>query len=544
MAKVTLNSVLESISGKVGGVVFRSSGSGIQLSAKPSKRAVSIGGSALQSVYLSTDSAAWNYLTSLQRKAWENVADLTSLSVRMLWLWSRSWFRATEGLTTWPLSSLNGGFSYGACACYSPAYHIFVFVYDNYRNGGFYSPDGYHWTAFSTPQTSTWRCVKVFAEAGKFVAVSSDGTKRVMTSWDGITWQLRDASSASSWMYLNYATDLNQWCAVANSGTYRVMTSPDGVTWTNRTLPVTQSLWCIARSPELGLWVALGSGTSNQVSVSADGVTWSAYSTPEQTAFRDVVWAKELGMFCAVSAYGSKVFYRSYDGINWVGSGGAPAGSVSRITWSSGLHMFCASFGSGSYQVATSFNGITWTKQTVASSLPCGAVLWSDWHAMFVAFSYGVTLKSVTSPITLEPTASDGSPLLLGFSDKEWTGETQTPIYTMAAPLVKDIAWTVVYSGGKTYLTFSMSGELQSGAAQNYIEIFVSRPMNNAEEKYNGSYMRAGIVRIESAPFTSENIEYPWMIPLTAGRKLSFRLRYVSRGCRLSPSVNYTTTIN
>lgn len=543
MAKATLSHQLSSISGTVGGTVYRTAKTGTQLSATPSTRRAITSGSYEQAINLATDTMQWRLLTSAQRTSWKDVARVAGLSVRQAWLWARSWFRATMGMTTWQKVDIDTHFSYSQCMCYSPAYHIFVFIFDAYWKGGMWSADGYHWTAFTTPQTSTWRSVKVYAQAAKFVAVSSNGARRVMTSWDGITWELHDAASASEWLSLDYATDIHQWCAVATSGSYRIMTSPDGVTWTGRAAPVDPALWCVCRSPELGLWVALGSGASNQICVSSDGVTWANYSISGQTRFVGVVWAPELGMFCAVSSYGSTAIFRSYDGVNWVGSGGVPAGAVSGITWSSSLRLFVATFSTGAYQIATSPDGITWTKQIVASSAYCGAVVWSDWHAMFLATSIATTLKVVNSPITLEPTKTNGTPLLLDYSDKQWTTLTQTPILTLAQPQPELFTWKVTEVSGVKYLSLSVNGEIQSGANQTYMEVFVSRPLNAAENNYNGVYKRAGILWMQSAPFTSEELTYPWSLPLSAGTRLSFRLRYLSRGCRISPSVKFNSTI-
>ena len=65
-----------------------------------------------------------------------------------------------------------------------------------------------------------------------FVAVSTNGTNRVMTSTDGTTWTARSASEANGWRSVTY--DNGTFVAVSDTGTNRVMTSTDGTTWTAR----------------------------------------------------------------------------------------------------------------------------------------------------------------------------------------------------------------------------------------------------------------------------------------------------------------------
>jgi hypothetical protein len=58
---------------------------------------------------------------------------------------------------------------------------------------------------------------------GLFVAVSLDGTHRVMTSPDAITWTPRTAAEANPWVSVTYGNGL--FVAVSFDGTHRVMTS-------------------------------------------------------------------------------------------------------------------------------------------------------------------------------------------------------------------------------------------------------------------------------------------------------------------------------
>ena len=92
------------------------------------------------------------------------------------------------------------------------------------------SPDGVTWTARTAAASNSWQSV-TYGD-GLFVAVSSNGTNRVMTSPDGITWTARSAAEANWWQSVTYGDGL--FVAVSYTGTNRVMTSPDGITWTAR----------------------------------------------------------------------------------------------------------------------------------------------------------------------------------------------------------------------------------------------------------------------------------------------------------------------
>jgi hypothetical protein len=95
-----------------------------------------------------------------------------------------------------------------------------------------------NWTAQSSSEANQWRSVTY--GNGLYVAVSSTGTNRVMTSTNGVTWTARSASEANQWRSLTYGNGL--FVATSIDGINRVMTSPDGITWTARSAPEA-NLW-------------------------------------------------------------------------------------------------------------------------------------------------------------------------------------------------------------------------------------------------------------------------------------------------------------
>jgi hypothetical protein len=149
-----------------------------------------------------------------------------------------------------------------------------------------------------------WRSICWSAELGLFVAVSSSGTDRVMTSSDGINWTSRNAP-VNSWFSICWSAELGLFVAVSNSGTDRVMTSSDGINWTSRNAPV-NSWFSVCWSAELGLFVAGATGTGgNNIMTSPDGINWKPYTTPVNNDVFNICWSAELGIFVTVGFSGT-----------------------------------------------------------------------------------------------------------------------------------------------------------------------------------------------------------------------------------------------
>ena len=92
------------------------------------------------------------------------------------------------------------------------------------------SSNGVDWFSKPAPEANTWQAVTY--GAGVWVAVSADGSNRVMRSVDGTTWASQTAAEQNQWSWVTYGNGL--FVALAQTGTNRVMTSPDGITWTSR----------------------------------------------------------------------------------------------------------------------------------------------------------------------------------------------------------------------------------------------------------------------------------------------------------------------
>ena len=86
------------------------------------------------------------------------------------------------------------------------------------------SPDGINWTSRTSAESNPWQSVTY--GNGLFVAVSSDGTNRVMTSTNGTDWTARAAAVTSNWYGVAYGNGL--FVAVSSDGTgNRAMSSAE-----------------------------------------------------------------------------------------------------------------------------------------------------------------------------------------------------------------------------------------------------------------------------------------------------------------------------
>lgn len=211
------------------------------------------------------------------------------------------------------------------------------------------------WSAQTAAENNSWQSV-VYGE-GIFVAVSSNGTNRVMTSPDGSTWTARsapDGTTDSTWKSVTYGN--GTFVAVANGGTTKVMTSPDGETWTAQTAAEDNSWQSVAYGG--GVFVAVSSDGTNRAMTSPDGVTWTPHLVTA-TAWKAITYGD--GKFVAINDRESVI--TSADGADW-----ASASTKSRASWNSVTHgngLFVAV--AGNQFINTSPDGATWTNRSIPS---------------------------------------------------------------------------------------------------------------------------------------------------------------------------------
>jgi len=266
---------------------------------------------------------------------------------------------------------------------------LFVAVSGDGTNRVMTSPDGINWTARAAAEANIW--MSVTYGNGLFVAVAESGTNRVMTSPDGITWTARVAAEANWWRSVTYGNvgGADLFVAVAVTGTNRVMTSPDGITWTARAAAVANS-WTYVTYGN-GLFVAVSGDGTNRVMTSPDGVAWTARAAAEANSWQSVTYGN--GLFVAVTYTGTNLVMTSPDGVAWTARAAAEANIWTSVIYGNGL--FVAVSMSGTNRVMISPDGITWTARAAAEANQWCSVTYGN--GLFVAVSNDGTNRVMTA---------------------------------------------------------------------------------------------------------------------------------------------------
>jgi hypothetical protein len=175
------------------------------------------------------------------------------------------------------------------------------------------STDGVTWTNRSTGNLFT----DVAFGAGRFFATVSSGVNGFYST-DGFTWTATTIGQSCLQVKHNGLAVGSGSLFVATGPTGILYSSPDGITWTNRGQPTGGPLNSVAYGD--GMWVAVG-GTGF-VASSPDGITWTS---------RSITGTSNLN-FNAV-AYGNGRFFANADYINGAGGYGGGWVSTNGIAW-------------------------------------------------------------------------------------------------------------------------------------------------------------------------------------------------------------------
>jgi hypothetical protein len=291
------------------------------------------------------------------------------------------------------------------------------------------------WRAVAAAEANAWQAVCWSPELGLFVAVSSAGDHRVMTSPTGLVWTGQDhVADMQAWQSVAWCGAIGLFVAVSTNTVqdYQIMTSPDGEVWTGRAADEANPLFVVAASEELGLFVAFSSTGTNRVQVSSDGINWEAHPIPGASV-RGVCWSPELEIFVAVANVGPNFVLTSADGITWEPQTAAEGFIDWRsVCWSPELGLFVAVAATGTNRVQTSPDGETWTPRSAAEANAWTAVVWSSELGLFVAVSETGTNRIMTSPDGLTWTAVPAA------EANAWTGIAYSPERCLFAAVADD----------------------------------------------------------------------------------------------------------
>ena len=284
-----------------------------------------------------------------------------------------------------------------------------------------YSTDAINWSAATVAQYF-WLSV-TYAD-NKFVAVGSSGDHRVMYSSNGINWTTVEAAQSNSWRSITYGN--GKFVAVSSNGNNRIQYSTTG----------TQN-WGNASAPENNDWYGVAYGDNNFVAVarngtyrvmnSPDGINWSAQTAAVQEGWRDVAYGN--GKFVAVSDTGSyRVMWSSNGGTTWNAVISESSTNWRSITYGNGRFVAVGNYGTNRIMWADEDNIGTWHTVAAPEQNSWESVTYGN--GKFVAIASDGTNRVMYSPDGVDWSSGDSTTLTLT-NDKVFDSSNSTEMSTV-----------------------------------------------------------------------------------------------------------------
>lgn len=272
--------------------------------------AVAVGGSGLTKAMSSPDGINWTIRnTPGSTSAWREVCWSKELGLFIaVSTASTRVMKSSDGIT-WSTTTPGVPPSLQwRSVCWAKELGLFVAVADSGTGQRVMtSPNGIDWTLQNTPADNGWYCICWSPEKHLLVAMATTGTgNRCMTSPDGITWTLRAPPDSvyNEVCWSPTAGGTGRFVAVASTGTQRIVWSVDGITWTGVSPTIGFTGRSVCWSPEMARFVAVGTTTTEaRVAFSVDGAgPWTQLGAlGARNEYLGVAWSPKLMKWCAVS---------------------------------------------------------------------------------------------------------------------------------------------------------------------------------------------------------------------------------------------------
>lgn len=283
-----------------------------------------------------------------------------------------------------------------------------------------YSTDAINW---STATAAQYFWLSVTYADNKFVAVGASGDHRVMYSSNGINWTTVEAAQKNTWRSITYGN--GKYVAVSSNGNNRVQYSTTGTqNWGNGYQAEDNDWYGVAYGDNV--FVAVARNGTYRVMTSNDGINWSNKTAAAQETWLDVAYGN--GKFVAVADSGSyRAMWSSNSGNNW--NAVAPEASNWRsVTYGNGKFVAVASYGTNRIMWADESDLDTW--------YPVAAPEQNSWESVtygngkFVATSTDGTNRIMYSPDGVDWSSGDSTTLTLT-NDKVFDSSSSNEMSTV-----------------------------------------------------------------------------------------------------------------
>lgn len=184
---------------------------------------VAVGSAGTNRVMYSVDGINWTAASAASADPWQSVCWSPGTGLFVAVATSGAQIMTSPDGINWTNRSAPSS-SLWRFVTWSEELSLFVAVGTSGATRAMTSPDGITWTGRTMP-TGEWLSVTWSAEAEYFVAVGQGSGAQVAISQDGINWEARTPSEAATWHFICWSPENLMFVAVSSSGTDRVMTS-------------------------------------------------------------------------------------------------------------------------------------------------------------------------------------------------------------------------------------------------------------------------------------------------------------------------------
>jgi hypothetical protein len=555
MAIVSTSALVSGISGSVGGLTFRRTSGGQVVQSKGSIPSSGTLTAEVGRNRFAALSARWAALEETRRNAWELLGEKSKCSGFAAFCVAARWQDDYQDNTGLPVVRSSSSEQSLAPFSVEQAGQMWMADFDR-LDVLRWSVDCQHWRTVNTGYSSVWSAISFSPDRWRMAVVGYSGVRRAAYSDDnGETWTWAHTPDGTLLYSVARSESTDRFVAVGAGSPYNGCWSHAGDSYGGIVTASVAGSYVVLWFEKAGLFITGGYVGAARIATSSDGINWT-----NSPAFTSASWfggavSEEQGRVLLVGNHSTSPCVWSDDGLNWTSSDLPNTGTWRGVTWCGKLKVWYATSYSGAPYWASSPDGKHWVIHSRTDSLSLMGCAWSEQAACVCSAVNMGNALSVLSPIDLKPTDDEGMPFTLDrYVGPQATSEVLRSL-KLPFPNPEPWTWTVAGTAGARTIVISVPAETgggrygdytasASGASQTWLRVEVGLPMEGSRRNYRWKYRPAGMIFISSGPWECEPLSWPWEVDLLPGMRIPVRLRYFSRGERVSPVRNAWITTN